>query len=316
MKRIGKRLVTAVATLWAVSALMFASLMLLPGDAAEVALGQQATPERIAALREQYGLDEPAWRQYWDWLSGVVVHRDFGTSLQTGEPVWNAISVNVQHSVVLASLAISIMVPFALLLGVVSAVWRDRAVDHVVSSTALGWAATPEFAVGSVLIIVFTNALGWFPATSLLAPGVPVLEQFSSIALPLMTLVLVSVAQSARMIRASMINALSSDYVRAAELRGIPRRAVVLRHALPNAADSIIAIVVLTIGWLIGGVVVTETLFQFPGVGVATTTAVNGRDIPTVLACCMLITAVLIVGNLLADVISTMLDPRLRARRT
>lgn len=313
MRRIGKRLAASVATLWAVSVLMFAGLMLLPGDAAQVALGQQATPERVAALRAQYGLDEPAWRQYIDWLTGAL-RGDFGESLQTGQPIWDAISVNVQHSMVLAGLAISIMVPVALVLGIVSAVWQDRMVDHFISSTALGWAATPEFAVGSVLVLIFTNWLGAFPATSLLAPHVSVWDQLSSIALPLLTLVLVSVAQCARMIRASMINALASDYVRAAELRGVPRGRVVLRHALPNAADSIISIVVLTTGWLIGGVVVTESLFQFPGIGVATTTAVGSRDIPTVLACCMLITAVLIVGNLIADLASVAIDPRLRAK--
>lgn len=314
MKAIGKRVATAVATLWAVSVLMFASLMLLPGDAAQVALGQQATPERVEALRVQYGLDEPAWRQYLEWLAGVL-RGDLGSSLQTGQPIWDAISLNVQHSVVLAGLAIAVMVPLALLLGIVSAVWQDRPVDHVISSSALAWAATPEFAVGSLLVLVFTNGLGWLPATSLLAPNTSVISQMTSIALPLLTLVLVSVAQCARMIRASMINALASDYVRAAELRGVPRGRVVLRHALPNAADSIISIVVLTTGWLVGGVVVTETLFQFPGIGVATTTAVGSRDIPTVLACCMLITTVLIVGNLLADVASTVLDPRLRTRR-
>ncbi|MEN2738198.1 ABC transporter permease [Microbacterium sp. X-17] len=314
MIAIGKRVLIGAATLLGVSLVMFIALSLIPGDAAQVALGQQATPEKLELLRAQYGLDRPLWQQYLDWLGGLA-HGDLGSSVQTGRPIWESIAPYVANSAVLAGLAILIMIPLAIALGVTAAVKRDSVIDHIISSTGLTWASTPEFVIGTLLILVFTNWLGILPATAIVDPSRPVIAQITVIALPLLTLIFVSIAQSSRMIRASMITVLGTDYIQAARLRGVPQSTIVWRHALPNAASSIIAIVVLTVGWLVGGVVVTESLFQYPGLGVATTNAVNSRDTPTVLACCILITFVLIVANVLADVVSGALDPRLRRRK-
>lgn len=314
LKAIATKLGFALLTLFAVSLLMFFGLALIPGDAAQVALGQQATPERLAALREQAGLDRPLLVQYWDWFTGVL-RGDLGTSLQTGNSVWDIIGSNVGNSLMLASLAIIVMLPLAIILGVIAATHREKAIDHILSSSALAFAATPEFAIGAVLILIFASGFGILPATSLVDTSMPLIAQMPILILPVLTLVLVSVAQSSRMVRAAMIDVLQSDYVQAATLRGVPRRRIIFRHALPNAADSIVAIIVLTTGWLVGGVVVTESLFQFPGVGMALATAVTSRDIPTVLACALLITAVLIIANLIADVVILALNPRLRARK-
>ncbi|WP_194396344.1 ABC transporter permease [Microbacterium atlanticum] len=307
-----KRAATALATLLAVSVLLYAGLAVIPGDAVQVSLGQDASPERVAILREQYGLDRPVWELYLEWLSGVV-RGDLGSSVLTGRPISTTLAPYLINSMVLAGIAIAVMVPLAVLLGVVSAVRRNSWLDLTLSSSALAWASIPEFVAGTILILIFTNLLGLLPATSLLNSSIPLWEQLPALTLPVTTLIVIAVAQCSRMIRAAMIDILSSDFVHAATLRGIPRWRIVWRHAVPSALNSIIAIVVLTAGWLVGGVVVTETLFQYPGLGIAMTNAVASRDTPTVLAGAMVITAVLVVGNLLADSVAVVLDPRLRA---
>jgi peptide/nickel transport system permease protein len=309
-----KRLAVAIATMLAVSVVMFFGIEAMPGDAATAALGQQATPARLEALRAEYGLNRPAPERYLDWLGGFATG-DLGTSLSGRQPVSDLIGENIRNSAVLAALVILLLVPLAIGLGVLSALWRDRLFDYGVAVSTLTFISTPEFVVGSVLIVVFSTALAWLPASSLIDPSASLLSQWQAIVLPVATLVLVSVAQATRMIRSAVIDVLQSDYVMAARLRGVPPRSLLFRHVLPNSFDSTIQIIALTIGFMIGGVVVTETLFQYPGLGTAIADAVRTQDVPTVLSASMLVTAVWITANLLADLAILAVNPRLRKAR-
>ncbi|MBS1843630.1 MAG: ABC transporter permease [Actinobacteria bacterium] len=311
MKAALRRFVVAIATLLAVSALVFFGVEAFPGNAATAALGQQATPQRVEALEERYGLDEPVVKRYFDWLGGLL-HGDLGESPASGRSVSSILGENVRNTAILAGCVILLLVPLAIGLGILSALWHDRAFDSGVAVTTLTFISTPEFVMGSLLIVLFSSWLAILPASSIIDPSTSVLSQWKLLVLPVLTLTLVSAAQAIRMIRAAMIEVLHSDYVQAATLRGVPRRRLILRHALPNALDSTIQIIALTVGYLVGGVVVTETLFQYPGVGTAITHAVAGQDIPTVVAASMLVTAVYVIANLLADLTTIALNPKLR----
>jgi peptide/nickel transport system permease protein len=304
------RIATAVAVLLAVSVVVFFGVSVLPGNAAEIQLGQSATPERVAALSEQYGLDRPIHERYVDWLGGLL-QGDLGQSLTSGQPVSTLIGDNLENSAVLAGLAILIVVPLAVVLGILSALWRDKLLDHSIAVTSLAFLSTPEFAVGTLLITVFATGLGLFPPVAIIGSD-SIFSQLDVLFLPVLTLVLVAVGQATRMIRAAMIEVLDQDYIEAAMLRGVPRRTILFRHALPNAFDSSIQVIALTVGWLVGGVVVTETLFQFPGIGSAFATAVDGRDLQTVEAAAMIVTAVYVTANLLSDLAIIIINPRLR----
>jgi peptide/nickel transport system permease protein len=305
------RIAIAVGTLLAVSALMFWGIQALPGDAAQSTLKQFASKERLAVLRHDYGLDRPALTRYEDWLSNSV-QGDFGSSLTAQRPVSDVVKDNVRNTAILTTVVLLILIPLGLVLGILSALWRGRSFDHGTAVATLGLVATPEFVAGSLLVVLFASILGIFPATSLLDSSKSPLSQLNVLVLPALTLILVSVAQLTRMVRATMIEILETDYIRSAVLRGVPRGRIVLRHALPNAIDANLQIVAQTIGYLIGGVVITEALFQYPGMGVALTTAVQTRDIPTVLALTMIVTVAYVLANLLAEIATILLNPRLR----
>lgn len=313
LKAIARRLLVTLLTLLAVSAVMYFGVAALPGDAATAALGQQATPARLEALRHEYGLDRPVVERYVDWLGGLV-HGDLGRSPAAGRPVSQILGENVRNTAVLAGCVILLLVPLSVGLGILSALWRDRLFDGAVAVTTLTFISTPEFVMGSLLTVLLSSWLAVLPASSLLDPSASLLSQWKLL-LPVLTLTLVSAAQAIRMIRAAMIEVLHSDYIQAATLRGVSPRRLILRHALPNAIDPTIQVIALTVGYLVGGVVVTETLFQYPGVGTAITQAVNSRDIATVLAASILVTAVYMVANLLADISTIALNPRLRRGR-
>ena len=305
------RLAVAVATLLAVSVVVFAGVSLLPGNAAQIALGQEATPQRVAALSRQYGLDRPITTRYVDWLTGLL-HGDLGESLTANEPVTTLIGHNLRNTAILAAGAILVIVPLAVVLGVLSALWRDSWFDYVIAAGSLAFLSTPEFVVGTGLIVVLATGLGLFPPVSLLDSQASPLSQLNLLVLPILTLALVAVGQATRMIRASMIEILNQDYIQSALLRGVPRWQILFRHALPNAFDSTVQVLALTVGWLVGGVVVTETLFQYPGIGSAFANAVNARDLPTVEAAAMIVTAVYVIANLVAEIGVIVINPRLR----
>ena len=314
LRRVAIRIGAGLLTLWAVSLLVFVGTQLLPGDAARAALGQQATPQLAAALRKQFGLDRPVMVRYGEWLSGIV-HGNLGRSLPSGDPVASVLGDHIRNTAVLATATILVLVPLSVALGVASAVRRDRPLDHGVAGVTLALISTPEFVVGSLLAYVLAVRLHWLSPASLIDATQPVLSQLGLFVLPVLTLLAASVAQTTRMVRASMIDVLQSEYVQMARLKGVPERRVLLYHALPNALGPTIQVLAFNVAWLVGGVIVTEAVFQFPGVGLALISAVSARDQPTVEAIAMLVTTVYVGVNLLADICVIVLNPRLRRAR-
>jgi peptide/nickel transport system permease protein len=308
------RLGAAVLTLLAVSLVVFGGTEALPGDAATAVLGREATPDAVAKLRNDFGLDRPVTARYVEWLKGFA-QGDLGRSVPSGDSVATLISDPVRNTAVLGLATLLLLIPLVLLLGVVTAVRRDGALDLLSSGATLGLIAVPEFVTGSLLVVVFSAWLGWLPAVSLIDSSQSLFSQRSALVLPVATLLVASVAQGVRMVRACMIDVLRSDFIEALRLKGVPERDVLLRHALPNALGPTIQVLALTIAWLTGGVVVVEAVFQFNGVGLALTGAVSSRDVPTVQAIAMLIAAVYVALNLASDIATALLNPRLRRRQ-
>ncbi|WP_409180272.1 ABC transporter permease [Amycolatopsis sp. VS8301801F10] len=307
-----KRLLVSLVVLWLVTLLVFVATLLLPGDPARAILGQQATPERIAALQHQLHLDEPVWQRYLSWLGGLFTG-DLGTSTSTQGPVTTLLADRVSASLVLLVLAAVIATPLGLALGTWTAMRRGRASDQVVSGISLVIAALPEFVIGVALIVLFaTTVFRVLPSVTLTPPGEAVWAQPSQLVLPVLTLVLVVTPYITRMMRATMSEVLDSGYVEMARLKGMRERTVLLRHALPHAVGPVAQVVAIQLAWLAGGVVVVEFLFRYPGIGQALIDAVGKRDVAVVQAVTLLIAAVYIVVNLLADVIGILADPKLR----
>ncbi|MBB3666171.1 peptide/nickel transport system permease protein [Prauserella sediminis] len=308
-----RRLAISVAVLWLVTLLVFVATLLLPGDPARAILGQQATPERIAALNDQLGLDAPVWQRYLDWLGGVVTG-DLGTSAASQGPVTELLGGRIGASLVLLVGAAVISTVLGLALGTWSALRRGRAVDHTVSGLSLVVAALPEFVIGVALIVVLsTTVLPVLPSVTLAPPGEPVWSQPSQLVLPILALTLVVTPYITRMMRATMSEVLDSGYVEMARLKGLPERVVITRHAVPHAIGPVAQVIAIQLAWLAGGVVVVEFLFRYPGIGQALIDAVNNRDVEVVQAITLLIAAVYIVVNLIADIVGIMTNPKLRA---
>ncbi|MAW87516.1 MAG: ABC transporter permease [Phyllobacteriaceae bacterium] len=308
---VGKRLGLGLLTLFVVSILIFFAVELLPGDIAEAVLGQSATPETVAALREQMGLNQPAPIRYLDWLGGALTG-DFGTSLVSGERVSAAIGPRFMNTLFLASYAAVIAVPFAIILGIIVALWRNTAFDRVANVLTLTSISSPEFFLGYILILYFAVKTNAFPAIASLRPGMDFFEILHRTFLPALTLVLVVTAHMMRMTRAAIINLLSSPYIEMARLKGAPAWKVITHHALPNAWAPIINVVALNLAYLITGVVLVEVVFVYPGIGQLLVDAVSKRDFPVVQACCLIFAATFILLNLLADVGAILTNPRLR----
>jgi peptide/nickel transport system permease protein len=305
---------TAVAVLFAVSVIVFFGTEALPGDAAEAALGQTATPELLAQYRKDFGLDRPVLERYGDWAGGML-QGDLGRSLPSGDPVSSVISDRIANTAILSLIVLLLLVPLSMLLGTLSAMRRDSAFDHVVTTSTLSIIALPEFVVGAFLIVIFATWTGLLPPVSLVDPSLGLLAQPSVLILPVLTLLAAILGQTTRMVRACMIDVLGSDYVEMSRLKGVPERNVLLRHALPNAMGPTIQVLVLNVAWLAGGVVIAEKVFEYPGLGLALANAVSARDIATVQAIVMLITATYLFVTLLADLLEVRLDPRLARAR-
>jgi peptide/nickel transport system permease protein len=307
-----KRLLVSLAVLWLVTLLVFVATLLLPGDPARAILGQQATPERIAALQHQLHLDEPVWQRYLDWLGGLLTG-DLGTSTSTQGPVTALLADRVSASLVLLVIAAVIATPLGLALGTWSALRRGRATDQAISGISLVIAALPEFVIGLALIVLFaTTVFKVLPSVTLTPPGEAVWRQPSQLVLPVITLVLVVMPYITRMMRGTMNEVLDSGYVEMARLKGLRERTVLVRHALPHAVGPVAQVVALQLAWLAGGVVVVEFLFRYPGIGQALIDAVGKRDVAVVQAITLIIAAVYIVVNLIADIVGILADPKLR----
>ncbi len=312
LRLIGKRLATSVLILLVVSMLIFFTTLLLPGDPAQAILGQQATPERIAALHQQMNLDEPAWTRYLLWLEGMV-HGDLGVSAATGQPVSELIGERVGASLILMIAAGAIAIPAGILAGIWSALKRGRPVDTAITGISLVLAALPEFVIGIALVALFsTTVFTVLPAVTMNPPGSKVWDFPEQLILPVLVLVLVVAPYIARMMRATMLEVLDSGYVEMARLKGVPERRVILRHALPHAIGPVAQVIAIQLAWMAGGVVVVEFLFRYPGLGQALIDAVNYRDVMVVVAISMIVAAVYIVVNLVADVVGILSNPKLR----
>jgi peptide/nickel transport system permease protein len=306
-----RRLALMGFTLLVISIAIFGITQLLPGDVATSILGNQATPEDLATLREQLGLNRPVVERYLDWLGGIA-HGDWGTSLALGTPVGPLLMERLGKSVILAAGAIAIGVPLAIALGIGAGLTHGRVSDYLITVGTLVAVSLPEFVTGSALIVVFASWLHLLPPSSLVAPGAGALETLRGLVLPCLTLTLVMLAHTARMTRVSMIEVLDSSYIRTAVLKGLPWREVILRHALRNALLPTITVIAMNIGWLIGGLVVVESVFGYPGLGRLLIDAIRNRDVPLIQAIALLVAAIYAFSNLAADLLYARLDPRIR----
>jgi peptide/nickel transport system permease protein len=311
-KLIIRRLALGLLTLWLVSLIVYGALLALPGDAATAILGREATPDRVAALRDQLNLEDSVVSQYLQWVGGVI-SGSFGTSAATQQPVSELLSARVANSAFLVLVAALVAIPLSITIGVWLAMKRDRPVDHVGSTVSLVLAALPEFVIGIVLILLFSTSLfHWFPAVSLIAPDERAWEVPEVVVLPAATLVLAVVPYISRIMRGSMIEVLESEYVTMARLKGLPEREVIWRHAVPNSIVPAIQVTALQLAWMAGGVVVVEYVFSYPGIGAALVDAVNNRDMPVVQTVTMLAAGIYVLLNLVADLLTIMVTPKLR----
>lgn len=305
-----RRLVHIAATLLGISLLVFIGTNLLPGDVADALLGQAATPEASAALRAAMHVSDPAPVRYLHWLGGLATG-DLGTSLVTRLPVAQMIGSRLGNSLLLAGLTASLSVPVSLLLGIAAAVWRDGWLDRTTSMMAIAAVSVPEFLLATVAVILFAVELRWFPAlSSPQVDSIPAL--FASFTLPVLTLSVPVVAQMTRMVRAALVGVLDSPFVEMARLKGLRPSRIVLRHALPNAAGPIANAAALSLSSLLGGVIVVEVIFNYPGLAKLMVDAVSTRDMPLIQACAMLFCVGYLLLVLLADICSILSNPRLR----
>jgi peptide/nickel transport system permease protein len=297
---VGRRVAIASLTLLVVSVLIFLGTQILPGDVANAILGRNATTEGLAALRHQLGLDRPASARYLSWLGGVL-HGNLGRSAAGDVPVWSLISARVANSAILAGITVALLVPLSLVLGVLAATRAGRAADHAISATSLAMIAVPEFVTGTLLILVFAVGFSVLPAVSLVPSGESPVAHPTILVLPVATLLAASLAQTLRMVRAGMVDVLRSEYIEMARLDGFSERRVVLQWGLRNALAPAVQVIALNVQWLVGGIVVTEYLFGYPGLGQGLVQAVT-----------LLIAAVYLAINIAADLLVVLLIPKLR----
>lgn len=305
-----QRLSLGLLTLFAVSLIIFLGVNLLPGDAAQAMLGQAATPETVAALRVQMGLDQPGYLRYLKWL-GNILQGDFGISIANKREISELLGVRFANTLFLALMAASVAVPLALTLGILAALYRNSLYDRMVNIVTLSSISTPEFFVAYILILFFAVTFGWFPSLANVNVDTPFFERIYACILPATTLTLVVVAHMMRMTRAAIINLLASPYIEMAALKGIARRRIIVHHALPNAWAPIINVIVINLAYLIVGVVIVEVVFVYPGLGQLLVDSVQQRDLPVVQACSLIFAATYVLLNLSADILSILTNSRL-----
>jgi peptide/nickel transport system permease protein len=309
-----RRLLLGLIVLILVSVLVFLATQALPTDPARAILGRSATPASLAALRRQLHLDRPVIEQYWTWVTGLL-HGNLGTSLAAQEPVSTLLAPKLVNSAVLVALAAVLSIPLSIAIGAYAALKREKAFDQASSNLLLALAALPEFVVGLVLVILFaTTVLHVLPAVSTIPPGSRPWNNWLALILPTLALVIAVAPYVARIMRASMIEVLESDYVEMARLKGLPERTVLIRHALPNALGPVFQVIALNLAYLAGGIIFIEVVFNYTGVGGAIAEAVVNHDLPVIQALAMLIAAVYVILNLLADVATILVTPKLRTR--
>lgn len=307
-----ERLVVGLVTLLIVAIVVFSATALLPGDVAEVLLGQAATPEAVAGLRTAMHLDEPAPIRFVYWLLGLL-RGDLGQSYVNNLPIAELIGSRLPNTLKLAGITAAIAVPLSLFLGITAAVARDKPYDRVVSILTVAVISVPEFMTATLAVLIFSVWLGWLPALSHLSS----IDSFGGLlrayAMPVITLTFVISAQMIRMTRASVIETLDSPYIEMARLKGASPRRVVLVHALPNALGPIVNAMALSLSYLLGGVIIVETIFNYPGIARLMVDAVATRDLPLIQSCAMIFCVGYLLLVTLADIVALMANPKLRA---
>ncbi len=308
---VAHRIAMGLLLLFAASLLIFAGTQILPGDVAQSILGQSATPQALANLRAELGLNEPAVTRYISWLVGAL-HGDLGTALTNGQDIADAMGRRLGNTLFLAGCAAIIAVPLALTLGLVSVRYQGRWPDKVISAVTLASVSVPEFLLGYIVMFIMAVRLHAFPSVSTVYDSMSLLERLNAIALPVTVLVLVVLGHMMRMTRAAILNVMQSAYIETAELKGMRPFRIIWRHALPNAIAPVVNVVMLNLAYLVVGVVVVEVVFVYPGMGQYLVDHVAKRDVPVVQACGLVFAAVYIGLNMIADVVSILANPRLR----
>lgn len=307
-----KRLLQAVVSIFIASLLIFLVAEGLPGDVAQMVLGQYATEESLEALRQELGLNRPLHVRYFDWLSGVL-HGNFGTSLsRSGIRVGPLLLQRARNSLVLAVGALLFVVPVSLLLGVTAGLNRDSWLDRLISVTTLGLISFPSFITGLILILIFSVYLGWLPASGAIDWTNGIFSQLNKLILPILALSGVMTGYIVRHTRASVVKVMKSDYTRSAILKGMNSKRVIVNHVLRNALLPTVTVIAINLGWLLGGAVVVEATFSYPGVARLILTAIKQRDIPIMEAGLLFVVAAYIFVNLFTDLLYSFINPKLR----
>lgn len=306
-----KRLWAALYTLLIVSAIVFGVTQVLPADAATMLMGENATAEQLAALRLRLGLNDPFYVQYLRWLGGVLTG-DFGESMRTGLPVLTEILTALGRSLLLAVLSIGLMLVVAVPMGIAAATGRGRVRDVAVGVVSYLGVSLPEFVTATLAILVFADLLQLLPATGYVALDEDFGAALAHLVLPVATISVILVAHVARMVRSELVDALHTDYVRAARMKGMPESAVVYKHALRNALLPTITIVALDVGYVLGGIIVVEEIFAIPGLGRMLIVSIEARDLPMIQAGALILAATYAAANLAADIAYAFLDKRIQ----
>ena len=305
------RLSLIIVTLLAVSVAIFTLIELVPGDAAQVMLGQQATPDNLKNLRAQMGLDRPPHVRYLDWITGAA-RGDLGESAKSRASISGLMGGRLANSALLAGLAFLIAVPLGLAIGVWVGTRVDTKIDRFLTMGGLVTISLPEFVTGVVMILILSSTLQWLPSSSIMMPGESILGNPKVLIMPVITVTGALFAYILRMARANVIEVMGSNYVRTAILKGLPMRTVVIRHVLPNAMLPTITVIANNVGWMFGGLIIIENLFSYPGMGSLLISSINTRDIPLLQSTAMVIASVYAFSNLAADIAYGSLNPRVR----
>ena len=314
LKLLGRQLIFSVVAFFVISVLIFAVTEWLPGDLPTRVLGPQATPENLAAITAELGLDRPPHERYVTWLRGAV-KGDFGNSLTSARPVAGMVAPRLRNTLFLALYAAIVAVPLSVLLGIFAAAYRNSILDKLVGVVTLAAISMPEFFVGYLIVLYLAVQFRWFPAIATFKPEQTVSEHLHTIFLPMLTLVLVVTAHLMRMTRGQVVAVMTSPYMETALLKGLSKRYIVMRHALPNALAPIINVIALNLSYLIVGVVVVEAVFTYNGLGRLMVDAVSKRDVPVVQACGLIFAIVFIGLDFIAGVLAILANPRLRHPR-
>ena len=306
-----RRCVLGAVTVAIVSAIIFLGVELLPGDACTAFLERDAKGQMLENCRKDFGLDRPALTRYFEW-AGNALQGDLGMSASGRKSIAELVGHRMKNSLLLAAVSLSVGVPMAIFLGVITGLWRDRPIDLFFSTAAILAMTIPEFVSATVLILIFSVWLGWLPGIVVTSASAPASEFFPEILLPVFVLAMVMMAHILRMVRSSVIEVMAGDYIQMATLKGVPYWRIVFFHALPNALLPAINVVALTIAWLLGGVVVIEVVFNYPGLGRMMIDTISDRDLPVVQAIALIVASVYVGVNLTADILTMVANPRLR----